>query len=512
MKIKISDLMWYLTGVCIGYVSGFLSEKYFRRHRYLYASVSMCLLLTGILSLSGCTGKNMENEGEDIVQAAQIRSESENNIPAEEGEKKDLSARLPEQTIPEQDKADDVKEPVCDFITKLSDIYAEKDTLVVFRCYYPDATGYAWEICEEGRWKSAEEKDIIPKVDELYRKVSTYMTSADKEKQVRCRISLVSGTTVLEEAGLYILPQKIIGILAEPYTAKAGEYVDSLMVPVNVTFSDGRKETITGLNGLYFWNTKEESIEQSSTETGGIEETVTTVSMASEYNCAAVGENENRMRYQEQEVPVMIVGEDQTAPEIQDLELSEFQVSDGNSALAPVTVTFRAEDDISLCSALEYAFLPAGTEPQETDWSNQASFDVEIKQNGTWVAYCRDESGNIGTRERELTAIDSMAPVVKLQLANESWCQENKIIVEAEDESKVQYCYSCISLGIDSGWVHGKTYTVKENGTWKVQVKDEAGNVTEEEISISNIDTEPPVIRGIRIKEKSGGEAESDER
>ena len=148
-----------------------------------------------------------------------------------------------------------------------------------------------------------------------------------------------------------------------------------------------------------------------------------------------------------------------------------------------------------------------------SDFSSAAgsSFDVDIKQNGIWVAYCRDENGNIATKEKELIAIDDKAPVVDLQLANESWCQENKIIVEAEDDSMVQYCYRCSSLGIDSGWISEMTYSVKENGMWIVQVKDEAGNVTEEEISISNIDTEPPIIHGIRIKEKSGGEAKTDE-
>ncbi len=515
MKIKVSDLIWYLTGVFLGFVSGFLSESYFRKHRYLYAVVSMCLLFSVLLSLSGCTGKNVEDEGEDVVQAAEILSQSENNlVTIESSGKEAASTERSEQTLPElpeQKEADDVQEPISDFITKLSDIYAEKDSMVVFRCYHPEATEYTWEVYDEGRWESAAESEIIPKVDELYRKTSTFMTSADKEKQIRCRISLAGGTSVLEEASLYLLPEKIRSISADSYTVKAGEYVDSLTVPVVVIFTDDREETITGLNGLYFWNTEEESIEQSSTETGGIKETVTMVSTASEYSYIEVGENQGRMRYQDQDIPVIIVGEDQTAPTIQDLTVSAYAISDGSSEPEPVTVTFLAEDDISLRAALEYAFLPAGTEPQETDWNREASFDVDIKQNGTWVAYCRDESGNITTREEEVIAIDNKAPVVKLQLENVSWCQENKIIVEAEDDSMVQYCYRCPSLRIDSGWISEKTYSVKENGMWIVQVKDEAGNVTEEEISIDNIDMEPPVIHGIRIKEKSGGEAKTDE-
>ena len=517
MKIKASDVIWYLIGVFIGSISGVLSEGYLKKHRYLYVAASMILILTGIPFLSGCSKEKEQLQlvdiGEDIVQAAEILSKSENSIPVENGElrsSEDSSTDLSDS--PEQVVMDEIQEPISDFITQLSDVYAEKESLVVFRCYHPDATEYAWDVYEEGCWSTVAESEIIPKVDELYRKTSTYMASADMEKRVRCRISLVNGTSILEEASLYILPQKISSISADAYTAEAGKYVDSLNIPVKVTLSDGSKEVITGLNGLYFWNTKEESIDQSTTESGGIQETVTMVSMSSEYTYVAVGKNEGRMRYQDQDIPVMIEGEDQTAPEIQDLTISEFQVSDGSSELEPITVTFQAEDDISPRSALEYAFLPAGVETQETDWSGKASFDVNITDNGTWVAYCRDESGNIATKEKELIAIDSKPPVVKLQLENESWCKENRIIVEAEDDSTVQYCYICISQGIDSGWISGSTYMVKENGIWKVQVKDEAGNMTEEELGINNIDTEPPIICGIVVKEKTGEEAKVNEK
>ncbi|WP_288123857.1 contractile injection system tape measure protein, partial [Parabacteroides goldsteinii] len=40
----------------------------------------------------------------------------------------------------------------------------------------------------------------------------------DKEKQIRCRISLAGGTSVLEEASLYLLPEKIRSISADSYT------------------------------------------------------------------------------------------------------------------------------------------------------------------------------------------------------------------------------------------------------------------------------------------------------
>ncbi len=497
-KISVSDLIWYLIGVLIGFTTGFLSERHFRI-RYLYAVTSIFLVI-GISCLYGCKGKEMNEE--DVVQAAQIRPEAESNIPFDDiiDNSEDIVSSAVD--IPEL-WATDQAEPICDFMTKLTDVYAEKDSLVVFRCYYPEAIKYVWEVYEDGRWTPAQEDEIVQRVDELYRHVSTFITTADREKQVRCRISLMSGAPALEEANLYILPQKISSISADSHVAKAGEYLDSLSIPVTVTFADGKKDTITGLNGLYFWEEKEASAEQSTTETGNIKETVTTVYAASEYRYTALGEEEGKLHYQEQEIPILLIGEDQTAPEILELAVSEYQLSNGSDASDPIKVTFRAEDDMSLQSTLEYAFLPEGTEPQEGDWSREASFEVDITENGIWTAYCRDESGNIATQEKELIAIDREAPVVRLTLetAAGSWCQENRIIVEAEDASTVQYCYSCTSLGIDSGWISSNTYTVKENCTWKIQVEDAAGNLTEEEVSINNIDAKPPVILGIKIKE-----------
>ncbi len=39
-----------------------------------------------------------------------------------------------------------------------------------------------------------------------------------------------------------------------------------------------------------------------------------------------------------------------------------------------------------------------------------------------------------------------------------------------------------------------------QNSTWKVAVRDAAGNVTEQDITVSNIDSQMPVIRNITEK------------
>ena len=50
-----------------------------------------------------------------------------------------------------------------------------------------------------------------------------------------------------------------------------------------------------------------------------------------------------------------------------------------------------------------------------------------------------------------------------------------------------------------------------QNSTWKVQVRDAAGNATEQDITVDNIDNQTPVIRNISEKEIEKGEHKSNE-
>lgn len=104
--------------------------------------------------------------------------------------------------------------------------------------------------------------------------------------------------------------------------------------------------------------------------------------------------------------------------------------------------------------------------------------------------------------EKEIITVDMKAPVIKsISLAEETnWCRSNTIQVSAHDASDILYCYENHSGG-SSGWITYSEYTVDTNGIWIIRVKDAAGNVSEaEEIEISNIDKEAPVIHNISIK------------
>lgn len=200
------------------------------------------------------------------------------------------------------------------------------------------------------------------------------------------------------------------------------------------------------------------------------------------------------------DIPIKMIGEDSTPPEIKELSISEFEISTVDQPV-PVTVTIVAEDDVTTYPDLEYAFLPEGEELTEETWTNQYSFDTDITMNGKWIAYCRDKSGNVTKEEKDIIVVDNKAPAVRLSLKSDTWCTENRIIVNAKDALSIEYCYSCARTGEDSGWITKNEYAVTENGTWKVKVRDAVGNMTEEEITIDNIDNQAPVIRGIIEKE-----------
>lgn len=389
----------------------------------------------------------------------------------------------------------------------LSDVYAEEDSIVVFKSYYPKASGYVWETydAEAGNWITAPNDAVIVGTDELYRPVSSFIVAASEEYEdlsVRCRVELDSGESHIDMAALHILPE-ISNISVEEYTAGAGTYVSAKEIPVLVSFQNGSQDTVIGLNGLYFLE-KEESSERDTTVSGNITETITTVLTACDY-CYLNGEKESILRYQGSGDPVDIliklIGQDIKPPEIENLSISDFEISVVDQPV-PVTVTITAEDDMTAYPDLEYAFLPEGEEPQEKDWIKQASFNADLTKNGAWTAYCRDESGNIATEVKDIIAVDNKAPGVNLSLENDTWCTENKILVNARDSLSMEYCYSCAETGEDSGWNARDEYTVTRNGTWQVKVRDAVGNVTEQEITVENIDKQAPVIIQITEKQK----------
>ncbi len=442
---------------------------------------------------------------------------------------KEEPEELPEENAPmeetyatsHKEETEDVRSPLTEAPVRPMDMYARKDSTPVFKSFYPEAERYIWEIYDiaENGWKEAPSEMVTMELDELYRMVSAFRIPEschhNGELVVRCTVDLKEKESITDVATLHILEKNIADIVIEDLKTDAG-YVSAQTVPVTVEYSDGSKETLTNLSGLCFLD-KQESFEEQTTVSGNSLETITTVIKGCDYFCLGMEEENLVMRYQaadmKKDIPVKITGEDLEAPVIKKLDISDFTIS-SEDVPVPVTVTIHAEDNSTPYPKLLYAFLPEGEEPgDETNWYTTPSFEVSITRNGKWYAYCKDLGGNIAFEERDIIAVDNKAPVVSLSLESEEWCKTNKILVRAKDGLSVEYCYSCAETGETSGWIAQNEYEVRQNSTWEVKVRDAVGNVTEQDITIDNIDNQMPVIRNISISEKEieKGEHKSNE-
>ena len=445
--------------------------------------------------------QNTDDELADLLENARIqKSESENDTE---------DSVLDDEPDPGGDMQEEQETQEA---LKLTDIYAENGDTAVFKCYDSGAAAYEWEYYDmsSNKWNAAAEEEIQNCLDELGRNISGYKVKAEESMNgtmVRCTIHFQAPDreNEIQEASFFILPDKIKKISLEEFTADANVYLGTKELPVKVFYTDGTDETITGLNNLYFV-IFEEKKDQSVSISGNRVETTTLTTTECDYLYTGMKEQEQLIRYHpdgsegEIEALAVITGKDELAPVISEITVSPYEIS---STDGPVTlsVNIKAEDNVTPYPNLEYAFLFSGQEPTDADWIKKASFDAEIERNGIYTVYVRDSSGNTAQMEKEIITVDMKAPVIKsVTLINETgWCKSNTIQVSAQDTSDMMYCYES-RAGESSGWITYNEYTVDANGIWTIHVKDAAGNISDTEVEITNIDKEAPVIHNIRIK------------
>ncbi|MEC1772500.1 immunoglobulin-like domain-containing protein [Schinkia azotoformans] len=124
---------------------------------------------------------------------------------------------------------------------------------------------------------------------------------------------------------------------------------------------------------------------------------------------------------------------------------------------------------------------------------------VVVEENGIYTVYVKDSAGNEVTKSIEITNIDKTAPVVQLAVAeNDPVLNRATISVQIAETGSgiavskwVKGLYTIDqfatndSLGVD---IEGALFTVEENDTYTVYVKDNAGNTTIDTITVGNID------------------------
>lgn len=510
------DLLTYFIWRCYGHACGFMGDH--RIVRFISkVGLALATFLLVFMVLSSVPSWKYPKDAEKIASVAQAQAAEEMKTDPDQSEGMEESAdsEPEEQTLEIKEEAESKPEPLNDSLVLPADVYTEKGHSAAFKAYHPHAESYLWEIydTETENWQKAPEEAVVVSQDELLREISSLQLKSDMDQSIRCQIAIGNGTPIIYEADLHVLSGKISSIEADEYSIQTGEYVSAMDIPVKVTYQDGTKDEITGLSGLYFL--EQETTRDTTTESGNLKETITTIRTACEYEhveemgiqngllCYRPSEDESR------DIPIAINGVDMTPPQITSLKIDGYEISSVVQTV-PVMVTITAIDEVTPTRQLEYAFLPAGVDIKKAKWMKEASFTAEIDKNGIWTAYVKDESGNIASKEQELVVVDDKPPEIRLQLGTQSgWCRENQIYVSAEDTLPVQYRYFCEETEEDSEWIAESSRCISENGTWKIQVQDTLGNVAEQTITIDNIDTKPPVIRS--IKQKTEKELRSNE-
>lgn len=453
--------------------------------------------------------KTVAEENEDLL--ALIKEVSQADPPSQSTGIPDEAAEDP----PDQEgKTEEAARPLTDDAIKLSDIYSEAGSTAIFKCYDKAAESYKWEYydLEERSWKSADAFyfKVQTLQDELNREISCLEVNAEKgndKLMVRCTIQFDTKEAQQQTASLFLLKDKIKAISAKDFTTDANAYLSVKEMPVTVTYQDGSQEELTGLNDFYFLSSQEER-DLSTSISGNRMETTTLITTECNYFHTGLNEEqEATLRYRKGknadgvETTCKIIGKDTLAPTISDVTVSAYEVSRIDQPVV-LTVTISAEDDLTPYPELAYAFKFADEELKEEDWIKKASFDVSIERNGTYIAYVKDQAGNISQEEKTVITVDNKAPVISsVSLETEGrWCQSNTILVDASDAGQMKYSFENKEKGLASDWISYEEYAVDANGTWTIRVKDNAGNISETEIEVSNIDKEAPVIKRISVK------------
>lgn len=151
-----------------------------------------------------------------------------------------------------------------------------------------------------------------------------------------------------------------------------------------------------------------------------------------------------------------------------------------------VTVRVSASDNASGLHSSAYSFNDKG-------YSSSNSFTASA--NGTVKVAVRDNAGNVTTKSINVTNIDKTAPDASMSADKTSWTNGDVTVRVSASDNASGLSSSAYSFN-DKGYSSANSFTVSANGTVKVSVKDNAGNVTTKSLNVTNIDKNKPTVSG----------------
>ena len=123
---------------------------------------------------------------------------------------------------------------------------------------------------------------------------------------------------------------------------------------------------------------------------------------------------------------------------------------------------------------------------------------IVFEQNGVVYFRGKDEAGNISdVATYEVTNIDKIAPTLDITADKTAVTNQNVTLTANGSNGTVEFFNG-------SEWVLGNQYTVSNNGIYKFRVTDIAGNVTNANYNVTNIDNVFPVFEKGYLIQNSG--------
>ena len=123
-----------------------------------------------------------------------------------------------------------------------------------------------------------------------------------------------------------------------------------------------------------------------------------------------------------------------------------------------------------------------------------------VTTNGTYYVYVKNSIGSVSGQSIVIGNIDKDAPYIwKIEKSTESLTKEDIQITVSANESGSQSERSGLAdsaYSLDkTNWSNSNVLTITANGTYTVYVRDNAGNIAQQDITINNIDKTGPTIQ-----------------
>ena len=120
-----------------------------------------------------------------------------------------------------------------------------------------------------------------------------------------------------------------------------------------------------------------------------------------------------------------------------------------------------------------------------TEWV--AGDKLTVSANGTYQFRVTDAAGNVTTKDFVVGNIDKVAPTLEITSSNVNPTNKDVVLTAAVSDGTVEYFNG-------ENWVAGDKLTVSANGIYQFRVTDAAGNVTEKDFVVGNIDKVAPTL------------------